>query len=232
MDSTKLSGDCLKIARRNFIMSNVKTVRVGQMPGQINEFAVNVGDSIKSVLTLAGLNASGYEVKVDGTTVDANSAVITSSTALVLLTKQVKGNSAKTVRVGMMPGQINEYAVNVGDTIASVLSLAGLNATGYEVKVDGATTSTSAVVTSSTALILLTKQVKGNSVKTVRVGKMPGQINEYAVNVGDSIKSVLTLAGLSAAGYEIKVDGATSSDSATVTSSTALILLTKQVKGN
>jgi cellobiose-specific phosphotransferase system component IIB len=212
-------------------MSNVKTVRVGSMPGAINEFAVNVGDTIASVLSLAGLSATGKEIKVDGVTKSA-SDVITASTNLVLLTAQVKGNSVKTVRVGSMPGAINEFAVNVGDTIASVLTLAGLSAAGKEIKVDGVTKSASDVITASTNLVLLTAQVKGNSIKTVRVGSMPGAINEYAVNVGDTIASVLSLAGLSASGKEIKVDGVTKSSSDVITASTNLVLLTAQVKGN
>lgn len=217
-------------------MSNQKTVRVGIMPGRINEFAVEVGQSIASVLELAGLSTQGYEVKVDGTKVtDLNATTVTASTNLILLAKVVKGNMSKTVRVGIMPGRINEYAVEVGQSIASVLQLAGLDAKGYEVKVDGTKVDNldTATVTTSTNLVLLAKIVKGNS-KTVRVGVMPGRINEYAVEEGQSIASVIALAGLDTKGFEVKVDGqkVDNLDSATVTSSTNLILLAKVVKGN
>lgn len=69
-----------------------KTVRVGMMPGRINEFAVEEGATVASVLELAELNPAGYDVKVDGTKVDPTSAPITSGTNLILLAKQVKGN--------------------------------------------------------------------------------------------------------------------------------------------
>lgn len=214
-------------------MSNTTTVRVGQMPGQINEFAVAVGTPITKLLEIAGLSAAGYEVKVDGTTASAGQTV-QAGTNLVLLTKQVKGNADyKTIRVGAMPGQINEYAVEVGTSVEAVLKLANLSSAGYEIKIDGATGSVSSTVTNSTNLILLTKQVKGNAdVKTVRVGAMPGQIKEFAVEVGSKVGALLTLAGLSATGFEIKADGQTASVDTQITNSTNLVLLTKQVKGN
>lgn len=141
--------------------------------------------------------------------------------------------TAKTVRVGQMPGKINEYAVSVGQTVASVLALAGLNASGKQINIDGRTGSASETITAGTNLILLTEQVKGNSdAKTVRVGQMPGKINEYAVRVGDTVASVLTLAGLSASGKQINIDGRVGKASETITAGTNLILLTEQVKGN
>lgn len=146
-----------------------KSVKAGIMPGRISEFAVEVGSSIRALLALADLNATGYEVKVDGVTVAANAldtTFVTSSTNLVLLAKQVKGNASKTVKAGIMPGRISEFAVDEGSSIEALLALADLNATGYEVKVDGVTVAANALastyITSSTNLVLLAKQVKGN----------------------------------------------------------------------
>lgn len=140
-----------------------KTIRVGMMPGRINEYAVEVGTKISDVLALAELNASGYDVKIDGEKVDLSTAVVADNTSLILLCKQIKGNVDKTVRVGMMPGRINEFAVEIGTKVADVLQLAELNASGYTVKIDGEKADlTSAVVTDTTSLILLAKEVKGN----------------------------------------------------------------------
>lgn len=214
----------------------MKTVRVGVMPGRINEYAVEVGTSIADVIALAELDATGYDVKVDGEKVtDLEGTTVTESTNLILLAKQVKGNSGvKTVRVGVMPGRINEYAVEVGQSIKSVLELAQLDATGYDVKVDGekVTDLESAVVTSSTNLILLAKQVKGNSTRTVRIGVMPGRINEYALDSKTTFAEALQIAELDANGYEVKADGNKITDLNQPISSTNLILLAKQVKGN
>ncbi len=71
----------------------VKTVRVGMMPGRIEEFAVEVGTSIDEVLNIANLCPTGYDVKVDGAKVEnLSSTFITEGTNLILLAKQIKGN--------------------------------------------------------------------------------------------------------------------------------------------
>lgn len=142
-------------------MNNVKDVRVGVMPGQINEYAVEEGKSIKELLNMAGLSAEGYDIKVDGVKV-SESDIVTSSTNLVLLVKQVKGNADGLVRIGIMPGQINEYALEVGITIGEALEIAGLNADGYDVKMDGVKVDTNTLITPESNLVLLVKQVKGN----------------------------------------------------------------------
>lgn len=140
-----------------------KVIRVGMMPGRINEFAVEIGSTVADVLELAELNPSGYDVKIDGEKVEDLSTQITERTSLILLAKQVKGNVEKTIRVGMMPGRINEYAVEVGTPIREVLELAELNPQGYDVKVDGEKVEDlSTPITDRTSLILLAKQVKGN----------------------------------------------------------------------
>lgn len=142
----------------------IKTVRVGRMPGRIEEYAVEVGSSIGEVLELAGLETAGYEVKIDGATINDINSTITENTNLILLAKMVKGNADKIVRVGMMPGRIEEFAVTVGSSIAEVLALANLNPSGFDVKVDGnnVTDVNNTLIDENTNLILLAKQVKGN----------------------------------------------------------------------
>jgi len=69
--------------------------------------------------------------------------------------------------------------------------------------------------------------------QTVRVGIMPGRISEYAVEIGTSVSEVLDMAGLSPAGYDVKVDGEkVNPDETTVDEDTSLILLAQQVKSN
>lgn len=142
-----------------------KVIKAGMMPGRINEVVVANGTSIEEVLQIADLDPTGYEVKVDGVTIqDASSAFVDDSTNLVLLVKQVKGNANGVVRVGMMPGRIQEHAVEVGTPVAQLLQQADLDPTGYTVKIDGNDADPStATVTSETDLILLVKQVKGNN---------------------------------------------------------------------
>ncbi len=71
-----------------------KMLRVGIMPGRINEFAVEEGMKISEVLALADMDATGYDVKVDGVKCEnPDNTTVTSNTNLVLLAKQVKGNA-------------------------------------------------------------------------------------------------------------------------------------------
>ena len=138
-------------------------VRIGVMPGRISEYAVEEGATVADAIAMAGLSTDGYEVKVDGSKVDPQTTKVTDSTGLILLAKQVKGNANGIVRVGVMPGRITEHAVQVGTSIADLISQAELDTTGYEVKVDGAKVDPSqTTVTEETNLVLLTKMVKGN----------------------------------------------------------------------
>ena len=68
-----------------------KVLRVGKMPGRITEVVVEVGTSIKDVLEIAGLDANGFEIKVDGNPATLDTKV-TEDTNLVILAQKVKGN--------------------------------------------------------------------------------------------------------------------------------------------
>ena len=137
-----------------------RTIRVGVMPGRINEFVVEEGTTLAKLLEGAGLDPSGYDVKLDGEKAENFDAPVTAN--LVLLAKQVKGNANGLVRIGVMPGRINEFVVEEGSTVGDALSLAGLDASGYEVKVDGERKDLDFVIDEDTNLILLAKLVKGN----------------------------------------------------------------------
>lgn len=144
-------------------MTTFKTVKVGTMPGRISEFSVQEGASIASVLELAGLSAQGYETKVDSVTVsDLEGTLITSSTNLILLAKTVKGNAGGVIKIGTMPGRISEYALPPETTVAEALTLAELDATGYEVKIDSVRVTDFNTPIGDGNLILLGKMVKGN----------------------------------------------------------------------
>lgn len=134
------------------------------------------------------------------------------------------------IKVGVMPGQINEYAVEAGTTFRQAIETAGLDASGYEVKADGTKVDNLDAPVGSTNLVLLAKQVKGNA--TVKVGVMPGQINEYAIADTASFRDAIAQAGLDSAGYEVKADGTKVDNLDAPIGSTNLILLAKQVKGN
>jgi len=66
------------------------TVRVGCLPGRIEEIALNGDRSVAAALEAAGLDATGYEVRVGGVSAGMDRVLSTGET--VLLVKQIKGN--------------------------------------------------------------------------------------------------------------------------------------------
>lgn len=134
-------------------------VRIGTMPGRINEFALENGATVKEALEIADLTAEGYQIKVNGEQADEEKVL--SDGDLVLLVKQIKGNSEPLVRVGTMPGRINEYAVLADATVEDVLEIADLNTEGYQIKVNGEMAALDTPVNDGD-LVLLVKQIKGN----------------------------------------------------------------------
>lgn len=139
----------------------MKTVKVGQMPGRLEEYSFEDNTSIAQAIEVAGLNASGFEVRVGGTVItDLNTVVTNGST--ILLVKQIKGNAPITVKVGQMPGRLNEFVVEANTSVAEVLNMAGLNPSGFEIRIAGAVVNADALVTTDGATILLVKQIKGN----------------------------------------------------------------------
>lgn len=208
-------------------MTNTNTIKIGVMPGRIEEYALEAGVTFNQALEIAGLNAEGYEVKADGNTITDLNSVVGSEVNVVLLTKRVKGNN--TVKIGVMPGRIEEYALDANTTVAQALEQAGLNAEGYEVKADGTTVTDLNQTISGANVILLTKKVKGNA--SIKIGVMPGRIEEYVLEDGTTVAQALEIAGLSADGYEVKQDGNTVEDLNSLANGN-VILLTKRVKGN
>lgn len=136
---------------------NTLTIKVGIMPGKINEVVVEKGATVSSILEIAELNASGYTIRYNGNDVGVDTVVDTDGT--ILLVKQIKGNA--NVKVGIMPGKINEFAVNDGTTIGELLGLAELNASGHTIRYNGVDATVDTPVTQD-GTVLLVKQIKGN----------------------------------------------------------------------
>jgi predicted SPOUT superfamily RNA methylase MTH1 len=207
------------------------TLQVGIMPGRLSTVAVEAGSSIKEILGHAGIeDYAGYEIKADGVVKSLEDSLTSGTT--VLLTKKVKGNAnVITLQVGVMPGRLQTIAIEGGQTVSEVLSLAGIeDYTGYEIKLDGAVKGEADAITSGTTL-LLTKKVKGN-VHTVQIGIMPGRLTTLAVEPATTYSQAFALADIDATGYEVKADGNVITNFDAVVGQPTTILLTKKVKGN
>jgi hypothetical protein len=209
----------------------MSTVKVGVMPGRVQEFAVEDSVTFAELFVIAEVNPEGYEVKADGLKItDFNIPVGT--TQLVLLAKQVKGNVDVTIKVGVMPGRVNEFAVSSETTFSELFTIAEVNPDGYEVKADGVKITDFSQTVGTASLVLLAKQVKGNTDSVVKIGVMPGRVQEFAVSNETTFNELFALAEVDPSGYEVKADGVKVTDFNTQIGSTALVLLAKQVKGN
>ena len=138
-----------------------KMLKVGVMPGRIQEIMVEEGMTLREVLKIAELDPQGYEVKVDGNVVGLDYQIDVDDN-LVLLVRQIKGNANGVLKVGMMPGRIQEIAVEPGMTVRDALRIAELDSQGYEIKIDGDVVSLDEVIDDTDNLLLLVKQIKGN----------------------------------------------------------------------
>jgi len=141
----------------------MKSIKVGMLPGRLEEYTIEAGTTIQQVIELAGLDTNGFEVKANGATVSDLSQEVGEGVDRVLLVKKIKGNSELYVKVGMLPGRLEEYTFEEGTTIAEAINTAELDTTGYEVKVNGSTvTDLEEVMGQDVTRILLVKKVKGN----------------------------------------------------------------------
>lgn len=74
-----------------------------------------------------------------------------------------QGEGFITVRVGRLPGQIQEYALNGQRNVAAALQAANMSSTGYEVRVNNVPVTDFTQAVSQGDTVLLVKQIKGNS---------------------------------------------------------------------
>ena len=65
-------------------------VRVGRLPGRVEEIKVKEDAAVVDVLAMAKLTPDGYEVRLNGEPADIRQRVQPGDT--VLLVKQIKGN--------------------------------------------------------------------------------------------------------------------------------------------
>ena len=68
-----------------------------------------------------------------------------------------------TVRVGYMPGTIQEVAVSSGAKVSEVLSVAGMESSGYDIRVNSETATTSTTVSHRHLYCLLSKSNRINA---------------------------------------------------------------------
>jgi len=206
-----------------------QTIKVGVLPGGVTEYLVEAGTTVAKVLEMAGLDASGYDVRLDGVSVAVDS-VIGADSKLIVLVKQIKGN-VQTIKVGVLPGGVTEYVVDGTLTVQELLDMAELDATGYDIRLDGTTVTADTRITADSKLIVLVKQIKGN-VSTIKVGILPGGVSEFTYEGTQTVGAILELASIDPTGYDVRLDGNSVTTDTVIGADSKLIVLVKQIKGN
>lgn len=138
------------------------TVKIGRLPGRIQEIALEDGATVAMALAAAELDSAGYEIRLNGSPCGLETSIEDGDT--VLLVKKIKGNADAgyvTVRVGRLPGRIQEIALNGERTVAAALEAAELDAEGYEIRVNGAPAAVDTGLAEGDT-VLLVKKIKGN----------------------------------------------------------------------
>lgn len=67
------------------------TIKLGIMPGAINEFILEDGTTVAGALEVAGKESAGFMVKVNGDAANLDTEL--SDGDVVILSKQLKGNA-------------------------------------------------------------------------------------------------------------------------------------------
>ena len=136
------------------------TVKVGKLPGTIQEIALNGDRTVRAALTAAELNATGFQVRVNGADADMDTTVTNGAT--IFLVKKIKGNADHImVKVGKLPGAISEIALNGDRTVRAALTAAELSPTGYQIRVNGSDADLDTELTANSSVFLV-KKIKGN----------------------------------------------------------------------
>ena len=110
------------------------TLKVGVMPGRLQEVVVEEKTSARRIFEIAGVEISNHEVRLDGEKIDLDMAV--ENGKLLVAMKMIKGN-ASTIKVGVMPGKLQEVVYEEGTTAKELLDMAGIEVSNHEIRLDG-----------------------------------------------------------------------------------------------
>jgi sulfur carrier protein ThiS len=69
------------------------TVKIGQIPGRITEYALDDGTSVSAALNQAGLDTTGFGVRLNGQQVENLTSTILKDGDTVILAQKVKSAS-------------------------------------------------------------------------------------------------------------------------------------------
>ena len=135
------------------------TLKVGVMPGRLQEVVVEHKTSARRIFEIAGVEISNHEVRLDGEKIDLDMAV--ENGKLLVAMKMIKGN-ASTIKVGVMPGRLQEVVYEEGTTARELLEMAGVEVSNHEIRLDGNKIGLDEEINGGNLLVAM-KMIKGNA---------------------------------------------------------------------
>lgn len=142
------------------------SVRISRVPGVPRVVEVPAGATINDVLAAGGFKVDANErLAMNSTPIDASEfgSRVVEDNAIILLTRQIKGNVPVMVRVSRVPGVPVEVTVDSENTVRDVLRVAGISIAANERISLGDTVASLDQRVPQGASILITKTVKGNA---------------------------------------------------------------------
>lgn len=110
-----------------------KTVKVAKLGAAVVELFLDDNATIDQAISAAGLDKTGYDVRVNGRT----SCGTLNNGDMVTLVPAIKGGAEITVKVAKLGSTVNQVLLADGSSVNDAIAAAGLDQTGYDVRVNG-----------------------------------------------------------------------------------------------
>ena len=135
------------------------TIKVGVMPGKLQEVVVDGELTAKEIFELAEVDYEGHEVRLDGNRINIDEKVNNGN--LLVAMKMIKGN-ANIIKVGIMPGKLQEVEFTPGEIARHIFEKVEIDTNNMEIRLDGNKIDIDTRVENGNLLVAM-KMIKGNS---------------------------------------------------------------------
>ena len=135
------------------------TIKVGVMPGKLQEVVVDGELTAKEIFELAEVDYEGHEIRLDGNRINIDEKVNNGN--LLVAMKMINGN-ANIIKVGIMPGKLQEIEFTPGEIARHIFEKVEIDTNNMEIRLDGNKIDIDTRVENGNLLVAM-KMIKGNS---------------------------------------------------------------------
>ena len=135
------------------------TIKVGVMPGKLQEVVVDGELTAKEIFELAEVDYEGHEIRLDGNRINIDEKVNNGN--LLVAMKMIKGN-ANIIKVGIMPGKLQEVEFTPGEIARHIFEKVEIDTNNMEIRLDGNKIDIDTRIENGNLLVAM-KMIKGNS---------------------------------------------------------------------